>query len=64
MKTNPNKTFYCRKKFKQIRNVFKLNFRCTLFTSLSTILVDNDVNKVHLKFPFDAGLICLKFFLH
>ena len=26
------------------------------------ILVDNDVNKVHRKFPIDTCLICLKFF--
>lgn len=27
------------------------------------IMVDNDVNKAHRKFPLDVFLICLKFFL-
>ena len=30
---------YCRKNFKQIRHVSKGNFRCTLFTSLSTRMI-------------------------
>ena len=34
-------TSYCRKNFKQIRHVSKGNFRCTLFTSLSTRIIFN-----------------------
>ena len=54
---------YCWKKFKETRHISKGNFWCSLFSSLSTIILfDNDVNKVHQKFPLDMCLICLKFF--
>ena len=33
-----------------------------LIPIISSFLVDNDVNKVHRKFPIDTCLICLKFF--
>ena len=33
-----------------------------LYYKILIILVDNDVNKVHRKFPLDTCLICLNFF--
>ena len=47
---------YCLHMYLKTFEIIVLKYR-------SLILVDNDVNKVHLKFPFDTCLICLKFFL-
>ena len=39
MKTNPSKNILLQEKFKQIRQVSKGNFWCTLFTSLSSRMI-------------------------
>ena len=49
-------TSYCRKKFQANKTRIYRKF------SMYFILVDNDGNKVHRKFPIDTCLIRLKFF--
>ena len=53
-KSNPNNNIILQEQFQtNKKNISKF----------SMIMVDNDVNKAHRKFPLDVFLICLKFFL-